>query len=321
MLAPRFLGPGGEGELVAGTAQNRRRDSPRQSAGKPALPTVGDRQASRNGQRPCRHDPARTLPDRAGFRHVGLDRSEGGLGAEFERAMVSEIVGINAVYGVKTSSRIDPLSIQLKAGRLFATVANSGIGWTLDESIARKEKNKPVTLGKDGRPSEAITAITPPLSDREKRSILAGGVTIDSAEQTVVLSLPALRRPRFPVNAADSQERDNAARTVLAALGLCAAALASETGLDLRSRCLLWPIEPLKWELLGKPGGTAKEVELTADAAITLLKNAIEAAKKLGLPWRETPLVLTPSPELVKLIVKSQQLAVQQGGENGEGSE
>ncbi len=36
---------------------------------------------------------------------------KGGLGAKFERAMVSEIVGINAVRGVKTSSRIDPLGI------------------------------------------------------------------------------------------------------------------------------------------------------------------------------------------------------------------
>ena len=47
---------------------------------------------------------------------------KGGLGAKFERAMVSEIVGIDAVYGVKTSSRIDPLGIQLKAGPLYAAL-------------------------------------------------------------------------------------------------------------------------------------------------------------------------------------------------------
>jgi CRISPR-associated protein Csb1 len=39
---------------------------------------------------------------------------KGGLGAKFQRAMVSEIVGIDAVYGVKTSSRIDPLQIRAR---------------------------------------------------------------------------------------------------------------------------------------------------------------------------------------------------------------
>ena len=34
---------------------------------------------------------------------------KGGLGAKFERAMVSEIVGINATFGIRTSSRIDPI--------------------------------------------------------------------------------------------------------------------------------------------------------------------------------------------------------------------
>jgi CRISPR-associated protein Csb1 len=32
-----------------------------------------------------------------------------GTGAKFRRAIMSEIVGVGAVYGVKTSSRIDPL--------------------------------------------------------------------------------------------------------------------------------------------------------------------------------------------------------------------
>ena len=55
---------------------------------------------------------------------------KGGLGVKFERALVSEIVGINAVYGAKTSSRIDPLGIQLKAGPIYA--ASDGVDWTLE---------------------------------------------------------------------------------------------------------------------------------------------------------------------------------------------
>jgi hypothetical protein len=49
-----------------------------------------------------------------------------------------------------------------------------------------------------------------------------GGFTIDYAEQTTVLSLPALRRLRFPVKPGEKSttESDNAARTYLAALGL-----------------------------------------------------------------------------------------------------
>jgi CRISPR-associated protein Csb1 len=247
---------------------------------------------------------------------------KGGLGAKFERAVVSEIVGIDAVYGVKTSSRIDPLGIQLKAGPLFAK--KDGTGWTLDESQAKKEKGKPVPLGKDGRPSEANHGnVTPSLSERnrESKEYLAGGVTIASAEQTIVISLPALRRLRFPVNNSQSSEKDNAARTVLAALGLCAAALAAETGLDLRSRCLLWPTEPLKWSLLGRPGESPTDWELSAKQAVTLLNSAVEKAKSVGLPWNTTPIVLKPSPELVKLVVKSQELAAQQGGESAEGGD
>ncbi|MGO9275612.1 MAG: type I-U CRISPR-associated RAMP protein Csb1/Cas7u [Terriglobia bacterium] len=247
---------------------------------------------------------------------------KGGLGAKFERAMVAEIVGINAVYGVKTSSRIDPLGILLKAGPLYAR--SDGTGWTLDESHAKKEKGKPVTLGKDGRPSEANHGnVTPSLSDRSKETdeYLAGGVTISHAEQTVVLSLPALRRLRFPADGNYDAKRDNAARTVLAALGLCAATLAAEAGLDLRSRCLLWPDKPLTWSLLGKPGEAPAELQLDGETAINLLDEAVKLANDLGLPWHDEPVVLTPSDALVKLVVKSQQLAAQQGGEPGEGGD
>lgn len=241
---------------------------------------------------------------------------KGGLGAKFERAIVSEIVGIDAVYGVKTSSRIDPLAIQLKAGPVYEA---SGGGWTLDESKAKVEKKKPVMRGTDGKPSEVNHGnITPSLSDMDRDGeYLAGGVTIAQAEQTIVLSLPALRRLRFPVNGEFDRERDIAARTVLAALGLCAAALADESGLDLRSRCLLYPEDDLTWGLLDRKNGDS--FALSADDAIKLFQAAVEKAKEAGLPWREEPLVLTPSKDLVKLVVKSQNLAAKQGGESGEG--
>ena len=206
-----------------------------------------------------------------------------------------------------------------------------------------------MTLGKDGRPSEANHGnVTPsfgkytkgaegrdPLPEqtietidlnynrkgddglnfaarvREKDQqaregrIAPGGVTISHAEQSVVLSLPALRRLRFPVGGKYETKVENAARTVLAALGLCAATLTSEAGLDLRSRCLLWPVEPLTWSLLGKPGESPVDLQLDGETAFKLLKEAVKQANDLGLPWHDKPVVLTPSDALVKLVVKS----------------
>jgi CRISPR-associated protein Csb1 len=247
---------------------------------------------------------------------------KGGLGAKFERAMVSEIVGINAVLGAKTSSRIDPLGIQLKAGPLYRTPPTEPLGWTLDPGKAVKDnKGRHVLLGTGrtseatGRPSEANHGnVTPTISERDRQGeFLGGGVTIDYAEQSIVLSLPALRRLRFPINGQHNPKADEAARTVLAALGLCAAILADDAGLDLRSRCLLWPQEPLKWELLGRPGEIQSDIVLDAEAALRLFMEAVDEARKCGLPWRTTPLQLQPAPELVKLVVKSQQLAQSQG--------
>ena len=298
---------------------------------------------------------------------------KGGLGAKFERAIVSEIVGIDAVYGVKTSSRIDPLGIQKEAGPVYYVGKKGSIEWTLNpEEAAKDGKGNPIkydrggTAGKPGNPSKANHGnITPsfskytkgaeghdPLSQsgidlrchtlskqqqhelslrireqhqeaREGR-IAPGGVTISHAEQTIVISLPALRRLRFPPkgeswqSSPDQHERDKAARTVLTALGLCAAVLADESGLDLRSRCLLYPEQPLTWEVLGR--GSEQSFSLSADEAIELFHQAVEKAMRLGLPWRTEPLVLEPSEQLVKLVVKSQNLAASQGGD-GNGDE
>ena len=165
---------------------------------------------------------------------------KGGLGTKFQRALVSEIIGVNASYGTKTSSRIDPLAIRKDAALIYQTPNR---GWTLSPEEAAQEKKKPILKGKDGKPSEANHGnIVPSLSEVSRDGQpLAGGVTIAYAEQMTVISLPALRRLQFPVNGKVTKEVNDAGRTVLAALGLCGAVLAAERGLDLRSRCLLWP--------------------------------------------------------------------------------
>lgn len=275
---------------------------------------------------------------------------KGGLGTKFARAMVSEIIGIDASFGTKTSSRIDPLQIAKNAGPLYRRPDK---GWTLDpaEALDEMRDDKPTgkkilfrkgSKGKDvyfdptedkakcpdeGRPSVANHGNFPPsLSNVVKTTgmPLAGGVTVASAEQLTVLSLPALRRLCFPPKgqtwkpSPEQKARDEAGRTVLAALGLCAAALAAEKGLDLRSRCLLCPEHELKWELLGQPGSDPVVYEVNAKVALVLLKEAVEGARVAGLSWRVEPLVLKPSPQLVALVKKSQELAVAAGAEGGE---
>ncbi|MDQ8195798.1 type I-U CRISPR-associated RAMP protein Csb1/Cas7u [Coraliomargarita sp. SDUM461004] len=216
---------------------------------------------------------------------------KGGLGAKFQRALVSEIVGINAINGTKTSSRIDPLEI-----RAAAKVLKSKDGYQLAES----EKDKSAVS-----PSEVNHGNIPPSIDDQ-----TGGVTIDYAEQTIVLSLPALRRLKFPdADGKTSPERDAAGQTVLATLAIVAVSLAAENGYDLRSRCLLWPDEQPNLKLLEKPGVEPAALSIESDAAIQALTEAVATAEKLGLTWRKEPLNLTPAPQLVALLKKSQEIA------------
>ena len=102
---------------------------------------------------------------------------------------------------------------------------------------------------------------------------------------------------------------DSASRTVLAALALCAATLAAEKGLDLRSRCLLWPDGPMEWELLAKPGAVPETFTLDGETSIRLLEEAVAHAASLGVAWVEEPIVLKPSKSLVDLVRRSQEQA------------
>lgn len=224
----------------------------------------------------------------------------GGLGAKFARAYVSEVVGIDAVPGKKTASRIDPAEVRLGAGPVYL---RADATWTLDEKEAAKEKGKPIKAGKDGKPSEVNHGnVTPTISD--------GGFTVAHALRTSTLSLPALRRLRFPIDNQRDPARDRAAQTTLAALALCGATLAQAAGSDLRSRCHLIPVEAARWELLDTPGTEPKSYVLDRAGAIALYREAVDAAKAAGLPWLDEPLELVPSPQLAALVRKSQDLAV-----------
>lgn len=219
---------------------------------------------------------------------------KGGLGPKFERAVVSEIVGVGAAWQDDYRARgvrRDPLEIS-KNVPVLADEDRS-----LRRVAAGKEKAavRPSELGHSSVPFESANA----------------GVTIEYAEQTITLSLICLRRLRFPLNGQLDPEAEVAARTVLAALGLAAATLAFENGVDLRSRCVLWPEEPMVWEVLDRPGEEPSRYTLTGELAVDLLNVAIDQARGCGLPWPDEPVVLKPSGALVELVRLSQIEAMQ----------
>lgn len=229
---------------------------------------------------------------------------KGGLGAKFQRALVSEIVGINAVPGSKTESRIDPLNILKKAADIYVA-ADEGERWTTVVDLAKKDdRNEPVKFGKEGKPSEVNHGNVTPGVDS-----IAGGVTIDEAWQTVVLSLASLRRLGFSAGA-------EPARTVLAALGLLAILAAQSRGHDLRSRCLLVPKvgAGLKLEAVALDGSvTPLDLDLAGaialyGEAVARLPDGLQFDKPAGEPLAQ----LQPSPKLADLVKKSRELAAAQ---------
>ncbi|WP_441289254.1 type I-G CRISPR-associated RAMP protein Csb1/Cas7g [Sorangium sp. KYC3313] len=242
---------------------------------------------------------------------------KGGLGAKFQRCLVSEIVGIDVAPGVKTASRLDPAGIQTKAGPVFKHKDPSQ-DWTVDPKEAELAKGKPVEFsrsgggdGKKGSPSAINHGNIPPSIDAA-----AGGVTMSHAVQTTVLSLGALRRLRFQTTCSGerlpAEQRDAAeaaARTALAALALAAVVYQRDQGYDLRSRSTLVAREPLVFELVGRDGGEPERFSLSRSEAAALLKGAEQNARRLGLGWDPKPITLTPAPKLAGLIRKSRELA------------
>ena len=269
----------------------------------------------------------------------------GGLGARFQRTLVSEIIGYDAIRGIRTSSRNDPAAIERRAGPVFRTPEGD---WTVSEDEALRKDGKPVLFKQSrkkdvtysqgsagevpdaGRPSVINHGNVTPDFDYAKRQNtviwdksvnekgeevnvrrrVRGGVTISKAIQTTVVSLSALRRLQFPLDdeVSAKAEVNLAARTVLAALALAAGSLARED-LDLRSRCQLFAEGESMWELLEHPSHEPRRFELNADASLALLNKAIGLAKQVGLPWGEE-IELSPSPNLIELVRRSQELTI-----------
>jgi CRISPR-associated protein Csb1 len=229
-------------------------------------------------------------------------QSGGGVNtAKIARSLVSEIIAIDAVRGVRTSSRIDPLGI--KSVRDVVMKTEDSEVWRFVEPAADAKKPKKAE-GKMVRPSEINHGnIAPSVTDPEKGP---GGVTFRKAAQTTVLSFTQLRKLRFPDSGgARAAERDAAGRAVIAALGLYAVALQQEEGYQLRSRCQLVPVEAPQFELIGRTQAREGEqalFDLDSATAFGALQAAIGAAEGHGLRWQAGRIQLQPRPDLVRLV-------------------
>ena len=234
----------------------------------------------------------------------------GGLGAKFPRALVSEVMGIDApvdeipntrtgeveprTAGQRTGSRIDPLGVLRKV-----EVFKGGSGWSPD-------KNEAGTRAKKVRPSEInhgnIAPTVQPL-----------GVTCAYAEHRAVITLAGLRRLRF-----GSDERNDAGRALLVALGLVALAEQDAGGYSLRSRCDLVcdGLAPLE---LVRADGSTETVDLDRDEARALYRDSYARAESAG--FRFESIVLTPQDKLVEIVRRSRELALEgAGGEESDDS-
>jgi CRISPR-associated protein Csb1 len=241
---------------------------------------------------------------------------KGGLGAKFQRALTSEIVALGAEYGTKVGSRIDPLGIQANVDIYHRK--DDEQDWTIEPSEAAQKSGKPVPFtrsggdGKKGKASSVNHSNVAPSIDP-----FAGGITFDHALQTVVLSLPALRKLRFATDLegkplADRPAAEKAARTALAALAVAGIVHQRARGYDLRSRCLLVPEGGLTLEVV-RDDGTIEERSLSVEQASALVEQSQVAARQVGLGWDREPVRLRPAPKLVALVKRSRALAAAAG--------
>ena len=227
----------------------------------------------------------------------------GGLGAKFPRALVSEIMGIDTpveeipnertgeveprTAGRRTGSRIDPLGVLRKVD-----VFKGGSGWSLDQKDAGSRAKKV-------RPSEINHGNIAP-------TVAPLGVTCAYAEHRAVITLAGLRRLRF-----GSDQRNDAGRALIAALGLVALAEQDAGGYALRSRCDLVCDGPAPLELV-RADGSVETVALDREKVQALYRDTYDRAESAG--FRFDSIVLTPQDKLVEIVRRSRELALEGAG-------
>ena len=139
------------------------------------------------------------------------------------------------------------------------------------------------------------------------------GVTCAYADHRAVITLAGLRRLRF-----GSDQRNDAGRALIAALGLVALAEQDAGGYALRSRCDLVCDGSAPLELVRADGST-ETVDLDRKQARALYSDIYARAEAAG--FRFESVVLTPQDKLVEIVRRSRELALEgAGGEESDDS-
>lgn len=220
------------------------------------------------------------------------------------RAVTSSITGIGFQSGVKPSSRLDALGI---VRQVAVELIDDDRDWQIAQT---DDRGKPVGKGKASRPSEINHGNVTP-------SIDPLGGAVEHALHSAVLSLIRLRQLRFPdKSGVCSPARDEAARTMLAAMGLLELAAQVRQGYDLRAGCFLIPEPPLNRQAAEERGGFelltaegAERFDLDYAGALALYRDAVAAVRDAGFAWRDGALDLVPTPKLVELKTTSDRLS------------
>lgn len=229
--------------------------------------------------------------------HLGKKRTQ----AKLPRSWVSEIVGyapatqesdLTQVAGLKG----DPLNLSVDEQ---VTYDEDDLlqGWEFVEGAqktgGKKQKDSLSEIGHGQVPFGAPHAAL-------------AGVSFRAVEQRATVSFAGLRRIRVT-----TPESSAAGRALLVALGLVAHVAAFGQPFSLRSGCDLRPLRT-SWTWLG----TGSDESLSApslDEAKALFASCLEQAKAAGLTegggWGREPMVLTPSPALVRAVTASWPLA------------
>jgi CRISPR-associated protein Csb1 len=211
---------------------------------------------------------------------------DAGRGTKIARSLSCEIWG----HGVKTSrhttQRIDPLGIGLSSA---PHVITDGILTEVSDKTdggGKAEGKKPSELGHGDVPGDA-----------EK------GVFVDEIKMSGSIHMMRLHRYHFPTeDGVVVAERDEAARNVLAKLGLLGVLLVLDS-LDLRSGCELFTKTRTFVEI--NSDGTRTPFDADAESVRKDLDRAIEAAQRHGLDFA-APVHLKAGAALVKLAEKGE---------------
>ncbi|MBE7158384.1 MAG: hypothetical protein INR62_08125 [Rhodospirillales bacterium] len=251
----------------------------------------------------------------------------GGSGTKIGRALKAEIIGYGAIPADIAASRIDPTGIrsseELKIYKPRAESAGSpdllsngtrpNPGWETDPTFAEHDKGKPVLLTSKKREA-GTTGGTAALVNHSnvKPSARSGRATITGAVHIMDLSLTALRSLSFPESPGmpATWERNRLAWTTLAALALVAMTHRLAAGYHLRSGCDLIARKAPRFEVVGTSLEDISELDIDADGARALLRDAVAALRAAKMPWGppEHARTLKPTPQLIEAIVASKAL-------------